>query len=70
MTGYHDGLPQRTRDVERAAELFSAAGVSELELVASEVAPGLVASGELLAQQLSEAGVALTIDEIPGGRIL
>ena len=54
-----------TRDVERAAELFSAAGVSELELVASEVAPGLVASGELLAQQLSEAGVALTIDEIP-----
>ncbi|MXX48237.1 MAG: ABC transporter substrate-binding protein [Chloroflexi bacterium] len=65
MTGYHDGLPQRSRDVARAAELFSAAGISELDLVASEVAPGLLASGELLAQHLAEAGVALTIDEIP-----
>lgn len=65
MTGYHDGLPQRTRDVTRAAELFSAAGVSELDLVASEVAPGLLASGELLAEHLSEAGVALKIEEVP-----
>ena len=65
MTGYHDGLPQRTRDVARAAELFSAAGVSELDLVASEVAPGLLASGELLVEHLSEAGVALRIEEVP-----
>ncbi|MCY3568215.1 MAG: ABC transporter substrate-binding protein [Chloroflexi bacterium] len=63
--GYNDALPQRTRDIARATELFSAAGVSELELVASEVAPGLLASSELLAEQLSEAGVELKIEEIP-----
>ena len=65
LTGYHDGLPQRTRDVARAADLFSAAGVSELDLIASEVAPGLLASAELLAEHLSEAGVALRIEEVP-----
>ena len=65
MTGYHDGLPQRTRDLARATELFSAAGISELDLVASEVAPGLLASAELLAQHLSEAGVSLRIEEVP-----
>ena len=65
LTGYHDGLPQRSRDVARAADLFSAAGVGELDLVASEVAPGLLASAELLAEHLSEAGVALRIEEVP-----
>ena len=65
MTGYQDGLPQRTRDLARATELFSAAGISELDLVASEVAPGLLASAELLAQHLSEAGVSLRIEEVP-----
>ncbi len=65
MTGYHDGLPQRTRDLERATELFAAAGISELDIVVSEVAPGLVSSAELLAGQLSEAGVALNIEEVP-----
>ena len=65
MTGYHDGLPQRTRDLERATELFAAAGISELDIVASEVAPGLVSSAELLASQLAEAGVSLSIEEVP-----
>lgn len=65
MTGYHDGLPQRERDLDRASELFAEAGISELTLVASEVAPGLLASGELLAAQLAEAGVSLKIEEVP-----
>lgn len=65
LTGYHDGLPQRTRDLERATELFATAGVSELDIVASEVAPGLVSSAELLASQLAEAGVTLNIEEVP-----
>lgn len=60
--GYHEGLPQRTRVVARATELFSAADVSELDFAASEVAPGLLASGELLAEQLSEACVLLEIE--------
>ena len=34
-------------------------------MVASEVAPGLLASAELLAQHLSEAGVSLRIEEVP-----
>lgn len=65
MTGYHDGLPQRERDLDRASALFAEAGISELTLVASEVAPGLLASGELLAAQLAEAGVSLKIEEVP-----
>ena len=65
LTGYHDGLPQRTRDLERATELFAAAGISELDIVVSEVAPGLVSSAELLASQLAEAGVTLNIEEVP-----
>ncbi len=65
MTGYHDGLPQRTRDLERATELFAAAGISELDIVVSEVAPGLTASAEVLTGQLAEAGVTLSIEEVP-----
>ncbi len=65
LAGYHDALPQRSRDLARAAELFSAAGVSELDIVASEVVPGLVSSAELLVSQLAEAGVTLTIEEVP-----
>ena len=65
LAGYHDALPQRSRDLARAAELFTAAGVSELDIVASEVVPGLVSSAELLVSQLAEAGVTLTIEEVP-----
>ena len=65
MTGYHDGLPQRTRDLERATELFAEAGISELDIVVSEVAPGLTASAEVLTGQLAEAGVTLSIEEVP-----
>ncbi|MXV81072.1 MAG: ABC transporter substrate-binding protein [Chloroflexi bacterium] len=65
MVGYNDRLPQRSRDLEQATALFAAAGISELSLVSSEVAPGLVAASELLVGQLAEAGVTLTIEEVP-----
>ena len=65
LSGYHDGLPQRGRDLARATELFAAAGVSEMDIVASEVVPGLVSSAELLLSQLAEAGVDLKIEEVP-----
>lgn len=65
LGGYHDGLPQRSRDLARATELFAAAGVSELDIVASEVVPGLVSSTELLLSQLAEAGIALKIETVP-----
>ncbi|MCY3558467.1 MAG: ABC transporter substrate-binding protein [Chloroflexi bacterium] len=65
MVGYNDRLPQRSRDLEQATALFAAAGISELSLSASEVAPGLLAASELLVSQLAEAGVTLAIEEIP-----
>ena len=65
LAGYHDGLPQRGRDLARATELFATTGVSELDIVTSEVVPGLVSSAELLLSQLAEAGVALKIEEVP-----
>ncbi len=65
LAGYHEGLPQRSRDLARATELFAAAGISELDIVASEVVPGLVSSAELLVSQLAEAGITLKIEEVP-----
>ena len=65
LVGYHDGLPQRTRDLERATEIFAIHGITELDIVASEIAPGVVASAEILASQLAEAGVTLRIEEVP-----
>ncbi|MYF82105.1 MAG: ABC transporter substrate-binding protein [Chloroflexi bacterium] len=65
MVGYNDRLPQRSRDLEQATALFAAAGISELSLSASEVAPGLLAASELLVSQLADAGVTLSIEEIP-----
>lgn len=65
MHGYHDGLPQRTRDLDRATELFAAAGVNDLHIVASDIVPGLVSSAELLGGMLAEAGVSLSIEEVP-----
>ena len=63
--GYNDQLPQRTHDLERAQALFAANGISELDIVASDIAPGLVASAEVLAAQLATIGVTLNIEELP-----
>ena len=65
LPGYNDSLPQIGRDVEEARRLFEAAGVTELHMLTSEVVPGTLAAAELLVQQLAEAGVTLTLEEIP-----
>lgn len=65
LPGYNDSLPQIGRDVEEARRLFEAAGVTELHMLTSEVVPGTTAAAELLVQQLAEAGVTLTLEEIP-----
>ena len=65
LPGYNDSLPQIGRDVEEAQRLFEAAGVTELHMLTSEVAPGMTAAAELLVQQLAEVGVTLTLEEIP-----
>ncbi|MCY3657729.1 MAG: ABC transporter substrate-binding protein [Caldilineaceae bacterium] len=65
LPGYHQELPQVERDVEEARRLFASAGVVELTMLTGEVTPGATAAAELLVQYLAEAGVALTLEEIP-----
>ena len=65
LAGYNDSLPQVERDLEEARRLFEAAGVTELTILTAEVYPGMVAAATLLAQQLAEAGVTLTLEELP-----
>ena len=63
--GYNDGLPQRPRDIDRARDLFQQAGITQLDVVASDIQAGLVSATELLAAQLAEAGVELRIEVVP-----
>ncbi len=65
LAGYNDLLPQGERNVEEARRLFAAAGVTELSILTAEVYPGMTAAAELLAQQLAEVGVTLTLEELP-----
>ena len=60
--GYPVNVPQRERDVAQATELFAAAGVSELTILAADFVPGIVASAELFSQQLAECGVTATVE--------
>ena len=63
MPGYNDDVPQIERDVDRARQLFADAGVTEFTIKAADFIAGVVASAELYAQQLSEAGVTVTVDK-------
>ncbi|WP_036921704.1 ABC transporter substrate-binding protein [Propionicicella superfundia] len=63
MVGYDDALKQRERDVEKAKQIFAAKGVTTLDALASEMTPGITDAAKLMAQQLKEAGVEVTIHE-------
>ncbi|MGW4463818.1 ABC transporter substrate-binding protein [Micromonospora sp. NPDC004704] len=63
LPGYAD-LPARTRDLEQAKRLFAEAGITKLTLRTGELVPGMLNASRLMAQQLKEAGVELTLDEI------
>ncbi len=65
LPGYADAIPQTERDVQQARALFERAGVTELTMLTGETTAGTVAAAELLVQQLAEAGVTLTLDELP-----
>ncbi|MYD64750.1 MAG: ABC transporter substrate-binding protein, partial [Chloroflexi bacterium] len=65
LPGYADAIPQTERDVRQARALFERAGVTELTMLTGETTAGTVAAAELLVQQLAEAGVSLTLDELP-----
>lgn len=65
LPGYAGTIPQTERDVQQARSLFESAGVTKLTMLTGETTAGTVAAAELLVQQLAEAGVTLTLDELP-----
>ena len=65
LVGYNESIPQVERDIDEARRIFETAGVTELTMLTSEVVPGATAAAEVLAQQLAEAGVKLTLEEVP-----
>lgn len=64
---YAKALPQHPYDPEKAKSLLKAAGQSSLtvSLVTSDVAPGILASSTLLAQQAQQAGVTINLNKVP-----
>lgn len=61
LPGYAE-LPQRPYDPDKARALFAEAGVTELTIRAADTTPGLVDASELVAEQLGELGVEVTVD--------
>ena len=59
--GRASGLEEYAYDPERARELFSQAGVTELTYVALNIVPWTTVVGEVLERSLAEIGVKLTI---------
>ena len=64
MVGYDDSIEQRQRDIDKATEVFKAKGVTSISVLASEMTPGITDAAKLLAQQLQEAGVDVTVTEV------
>ena len=69
LPGYNDSLPQRVQDIDQAKSLLKAAGKEGLKvsLDASAVAPGMLESATLFAEQAKKAGVDVTINNVPPG---
>lgn len=63
MQGYDDSIPQRERDLDKAKQVFTSKGVTAITVLASEMTPGITDAAKLLAQQLAEVGVEVTINE-------
>ncbi|MBG0832718.1 ABC transporter substrate-binding protein [Planomonospora sp. ID67723] len=62
------GLPQRTRDVERARKLMAEAGYAggvDLTLHSTTAYPGMDSAATLIAQQLGEIGIRAKVELAP-----
>lgn len=59
-------VPQRTQDLERAKRLLDEAGVKDLklELVTDGAFPGMMETGQLLAQQAAQVGVTIKVRKL------
>jgi len=64
---YHEGLPQRRQDIDRAKSLLRAAGQSDLRvtLYSSNVWAGVLESATVFAQQAKKAGVTISVKNVP-----
>lgn len=67
MPDYAAQIPQREPDVEKARALLKAAGASDLSVTlwSSRVAPGMLESAQLFAEQAKEAGVTVNVNNGP-----
>jgi peptide/nickel transport system substrate-binding protein len=63
---YDHSLPQRHQDIDQAKFLLKAAGAEDLHvtLVTSDIAQGTVLAAEVFAQQASEAGVSVSVNDV------
>ena len=63
---YDHSLPQRHQDIDQAKSLLKAAGAEGLHvtLVTSDIAQGTVLAAQVFAQQASEAGVSVSVDDV------
>jgi peptide/nickel transport system substrate-binding protein len=63
---YDHSLPQRHQDIDQAKSLLKAAGAEDLHvtLVTSDIAQGTVLAAQVFAQQASEAGVSVSVDDV------
>lgn len=62
LPGYDDTIPQRAFDPDEARRLFRAAGVTEVPLKVADLTPGIVAAGEVYAEQLRAVGVRAQLE--------
>ncbi len=67
LLNYNDQLPQREPDIEQAKSLLAAAGQEGLKvaLYTSQVAPGMLESATVFAQQAKAAGVTISVNKEP-----
>lgn len=63
LPGYNKNLKQRELDFDRAAKIFKDKGIKNLEVLTSEITPGIKDSVDVLAQQMKKASVSLTVTE-------
>jgi len=65
-TAYDSSLPQRTPDIAKAKQLLADAGRAGLsvELVTSDLVPGLVDAAQVFAEQAKAAGVTVTVKKV------
>ena len=63
---YDHSLPQRHQDIDQAKYLLKAAGQEGLHvtLVTSDIAQGTVLAAQVFAQQASEAGINVSVDDV------